>query len=380
MKDGKKYPFNKINKSNFDLSANRPSNYRYENNTSNISYNNQNIKNISGGAISSDDIKKKFNKKLINQVIHYSNSNINENIRNNNLDTNNNSLINNKSRDTSKSEDNANNNIYNFNYIYNNNNFDMNIVGNNLEKKNNYNLENKKNNIKKKNNNNNSITNDTNKINKINNNLNKKNNNNNNNIKSHSIDKDINSIKNKSVIKRDDDSDHWTCDYCSNMNRNDYIYCKICKRNKKGKRLRINTQLLNSNHNHNLKKYGSSVGGGVRPSTSSNKKSHHIAKNKKMQYLNNNSLSNRVNKNIEYINNSSNNNINNIKKMKRNTVVGFPFSKDFNSNDNYNNNNYANNNQQTKLKYFNDHSDNDIIKKEYSLSKGSFNERNNNIY
>ena len=30
----------------------------------------------------------------------------------------------------SKSDDNMNNNIYNFNYIYNNNNFDMNILEN----------------------------------------------------------------------------------------------------------------------------------------------------------------------------------------------------------------------------------------------------------
>ena len=40
---------------------------------------------------------------------------------------------------------------------------------------------------------------------------------------------------------------HWLCQYCSNMNREDFTYCKICRRNKEGKILRINTQLLRIN-------------------------------------------------------------------------------------------------------------------------------------
>ena len=366
----KKYQFNKINRSNFDLSANRPSNYRYENNMSNISYNNQNLKYISDDAVPSNEIKKKFkDKKLVNQIINYSSNN--NKIRNS-PDINNNS-INNKNRNISKSEDNTNNNIYNFNYIYNNNNFDMNILGNNLEKNNSYNIINKSNDIQKDNNS---------KKNNNNNMINIKNISNINNNKSNSyiIDKENNNIKNNNSqnIIKSNDTGHWTCDYCSNINRDDYIYCKICKRNKKGKILRINTQLLNSNHS--LKKNGSVSGN--RPNTSSNKKSQ-IYKNKKMQ--NNNSLSNRINNSNKNNNKNDyiNNNKSNLKKIKRNTIVGFPSSKNFNSNENYNNHI---NNQQAKRNYFsnnsnnNSNNNNDSIKKEYSFSKASFNERKYNIY
>ena len=63
-----KYIYNNpksFNKSNIDLSVNGQSNYRfekYENNTSNISYQNQNVKiiNISNDTITFEEIQKKI--------------------------------------------------------------------------------------------------------------------------------------------------------------------------------------------------------------------------------------------------------------------------------------------------------------------------------
>ena len=134
----RKYTIGKNNKSNFELSANnRPSNIPYNknnisnnntNNISNISSNNQNIKQISDEMIPSDDVKRRFkSKRLTNQVINYSSKS--RKVRKNILNSEDDEM-------KSKSDDNMNNNIYNFNYIYNNNNFDMNILENNLDKNN----------------------------------------------------------------------------------------------------------------------------------------------------------------------------------------------------------------------------------------------------
>ena len=320
---GRKGDFNKINKSNFDLSSNRQSNFRYEKNISNLS-NNQNNRHISD-EISSEDIKKKFsNKKLINQVINYSNSKIK-----NNIDVNINS-----NKKLSKSDDNTNSNIYNFNYIYNNNNFDMNILGNNVD----------------------------NNIYKNNNIINKSYDNNaNDNIKNDNI--IINNIKNQSqnIIKNNEG--HWTCDYCSNINRDDFIYCKICKRNKNGKLLKINTQIFNNYHNQ--KKNTKAMTN--RTNTNTHKKSK-IIKNKNIPKSNNN-INN--NKNMEMTMNK-----NHIKKINRNTITGFSSSKNFYDNENYNN--FIKNNEERIKDFNNNNMDN--IKKEYSFSKASFDNRKYNIY
>ena len=359
MKDNdNKYGINKVNRSNFDLSSNRPSNYRYENNLSKISYNNQNIKNISDEIISSEEIKKKFrSKKLINKAINYSNNsnNFHNKIKNNNLNSDN-SYDAIRNRNISKSEDNTNNNIYNFNYIYNNNNFDMNILGNNIEKKNNYNMENKnyekiKNHLKK----NNNIININNISNISPNNLNR-----------NYIDKENNNTKNNNISKNNEIG-QWTCNYCSNINRDDFIYCKICRRNKNGKILRINTQLLSAHHNR--KKHG--IGIGNRRNFGINKK---IEIPKSINMKNSKSTSNRLAnknniKNIEYPNNK-----NNLKKSKRNTIIGFSSSKNFKNNENYNN--YINN-QIPKNKDENNNLEG--MRKEYSFTKGSFGERKYNI-
>ena len=334
-----KYTFNKINKSNFDISSNRPSNFRYDNNSniSNISCNNnQNVRNISDDIIFSEEIKKKFkNKKLINQMINYSSNNVKKNInshKNNNNDKN-----------VSKSDDNSNSNIYNFNYIYNNNNFDMNILGNNVDKNNNVihkSYEKTKNNLKR--NNNNNIIN----INNI------SNVNSNNSI--YNNEKDNKSYKN---VTKSNDIGHWTCDYCSNINREDYIYCKICKRNKNGKILRINTQILNK---HSQKTHSKKMENRL---SSNNSKKARIQKKK--------SINNNTN---NIINNSNKNNKYSLKKFKRNTMVGFSSNKKFNDNINYND--YINQDQDEKLKDFN----NMELKKEYSFTKASFDNRKYNIY
>ena len=346
--NGRKYPFNKISKSNLDLSANRQSNFRYDNNLSNISYNSNNkhnVKNISDDIISSDEIKTKFrNKKLINQVINYSKNSKN---KVNNIDYNNNN------KNISKSENNANN-IYNFNYIYNNNNFDMNIVGNNADKNNNYNIINKSFEKQKKNTkkNNNII------------NIHNISNINTDDINSNYLIEENNKIKsqNQNIIKNNGVG-QWTCDYCSNINRDDFIYCKICKRNKKGKLLRINTQLMTSSHN---KKYAHLMGN--KPNIINNRKSE-IHKSKNLQ---NNSISNRLINNNNNIENPTVKNY--IKKSKRNTVTGFSSSKNFKNNENYNN--YMDN-QQQKYKNMNNH---EGLKKEYSFTKGSFGDRKYNLY
>ena len=126
----------------------------------------------------------------------------------------------------SKSDDNMNNNIYNFNYIYNNNNnFDMNILENNLDKNNNYNnyrITDDKYDIKKKFKKNLNINN----ISNINSN--------NNNSYFTDNDKSIRTL-NENNSKRKIQIGHWFCPYCSKKNRDGLIYCKICRRNKKEK-------------------------------------------------------------------------------------------------------------------------------------------------
>ena len=336
-----KYAFNKINKSNFDISSNRPSNFRYDNNNniSNISYNNnQNVRNISDDIIFSEEIKKKFkNKKLINQMINYSSNNKAKSNINAHKNNNNEKIV-------SKSDDNSNSNIYNFNYIYNNNNFDMNIVGNNVDKNNviHKSYEKTKNNLKR--NNNNNIIN-INNISNVNSNNSVYNN-----------EKDNKNFKN---VAKSNDNGHWTCDYCSNINREDYMYCKICKRSKNGKILRINTQILN--YKHSQKAHSKKVGN---RSNAHNRKNTGIQKKKSIK-------SNNSNK----INNSNKNNKYSLKKFKRNTMVGFSSTKKFNDNINYND--YINqDNQDEKFKDFN----NMELKKEYSFTKASFDNRKYNIY
>ena len=74
------------------------------------------------------------------------------------------------------------------------------------------------------------------------------------------------------------------------------------------------------------------------------------------------------------INNSNKNNKYSLKKFKRNTMVGFSSNKKFNDNINYND--YINQDQDEKLKDFN----NMELKKEYSFTKASFDNRKYNIY
>ena len=341
---GRKYALGKIHKSNFDLSANnRPTNITYDknsigNNISNISSSNQNFRNISDEMIPSDDIKKRFkNKKIINHAINFSNKN--RKMRKNRIN-----YIDKSENINSKSDDNMNSNIYNFNYIYNNNNFDMNILENNLDN-NNYNYKITDDRIDKRR-----------KIEKIKKNLNINNisnlNNNNNNS---FLTEDDKSIRNQNQNIKTNLIGQWICQYCSNINRDDFMYCKICRRNKSGKILRINTQLLKINQKQ--KKIGNKniIKGGNYSNNTTNNKKNQIPKGKKI--INN---SNRVN-----IKNS-------IKKMKRNTLIGFSSSKNFNIE------NYENfiSNQNKKTKEFNT----DEIKKEYSFTKPSFNNRKYKIY
>ena len=348
----RKYTLGKINKSNFDLSSNnRPNNIPFNKNTisnsgnniSNISSSNQNLKQIQGEKIPSDDIKKRFkNKKLINEVMNYSNKN--RKMRKNRINYEENDEI------KSKSDDNMNNNIYNFNYIYNNNNFDMNILENNLDKNNIYN-----------NYNNYRITDDKyekkKKIEKIKKNLNINNisnlNDNTNNSYLTDNDKSIRTL-NENVGGKKNLTGHWICQYCSNMNRDDFIYCKICRRNKDGKILRINTQLLKINQKGKKQNVTKNAIKG-----NNNTGKMNIPKSKKM--MNN---SNRIN------------NKNNIKKLKRNTLIGFSSSKNFNI-ENYENflSNQTNQNQKIK-----DYNNMDIVKKEYSFTKPSFNDRKYKIH
>ncbi len=147
---------------------------------------------------------------------------------------------------------------------------------------------------------------------------------------------------------------HWLCQYCSNVNRDDFIYCKICRRNKDGKILRINTQLLKMNQ-----------------------KGRKQARNKNGIKGNNNTGKNDIPKSKRIMNNSNRiNNKNNIKKLKRNTLIGFSSSKNFNI-ENYENfiNNQTNQNQKIK-----DYNNMDIMKKEYSFTKPSFNDRKYKIH
>ena len=341
----RKYTIGKNNKSNFELSANnRPSNIPYNknnisnnntNNISNISSNNQNIKQISDEMIPSDDVKRRFkSKRLTNQVINYSSKS--RKVRKNILNSEDDEM-------KSKSDDNMNNNIYNFNYIYNNNNFDMNILENNLDKNNiynNYRITDDKYDKKKK-------------IEKIKKNLNINNisnlNSKNNNSYLTDNDKSIRTI-NENNSKRKIQIGHWACPYCSNMNRDDLMYCKICRRNKEGKILRINTQLLKINQKM--------------------KKPHTIKNNIKGDTLaNNNTRKNEIPKSKKMMNNSNRiNNKNGIKKLKRNTLIGFSSSKNFNI-ENYEN--FISNQNQKIIEYNNA----DTIKKEYSFTKPSFNDR-----
>ena len=340
----RKYTLGKKNNSNFDLSANnRLNNIPFNKNSINMSNISSN-KQIIDDKIPSDDIKKRFrNKKLINEVINYSNKN--KKLRKNRINYEENNEI------KSKSDDNMNNNIYNFNYIYNNNNFDMNILENNLDKNNIYNnyritddkYENKKKleKIKKKLN-----------INNISN-LNNNTNNNANNSYLTENDKSISTL-NENKENKKNQIGNWLCQYCSNMNRDDFMYCKICRRNKEGKILRINTQLLRINQK--MKKIQGNKNG---IKGNHNAKKSDIPKSKKI--MNN---SNRIN------------NKNGIKKLKRNTLIGFSSSKNFNI-ENYENFISNQTNQNQKLKEYNNV---DIVKKEYSFTKPSFNGRKYKIY
>ena len=340
----RKYTLGKNNKSNFDLSANNRANNishiknSINNNANNIS-NISSSKNISNDNIPSDDIKKRYrNKKLLNQMINYSNKN--RRMRKNRINFE--ERENNEMK--SKSDDNMNNNIYNFNYIYNNNNFDMNILENNLDKNdiyNNYRITDDKYDKKKK-------------IEKIKKNLNINNISNlNNNSYLTDNDKSIRTLNENPTGKRNQIG-HWLCQYCSNMNRDDFTYCKICRRNKEGKILRINTQLLKINQ-----KIRKPPGNKNEVKGNNYNKKNEIPKSKKL--MNN---SNRIN------------NKNTMKKLKRNTLIGFSSSKNFNI-ENYDNfiNHQTNQNQKMK-----DYNNMDIIQKEYSFTKPSFNDRKYKIY
>jgi hypothetical protein len=183
------------------------------------------------------------------------------------------------------------------------------------------------------------------------NNISNLNNNNNNNSYLTDIDKSMNTL-NENSGKQKNQIGHWLCQYCSNMNREDFTYCKICRRNKEGKILRINTQLLRINQK--MKKLPNNKSG---IKGNNNIRKNNIPKTKKI--LNN---SNRINNKIG------------IKKLKRNTLIGFSSSKNFNIE------NYENfiSNQNQKIN--NDYNNIDIVKKEYSFTKPSFNDRKYKIY
>ena len=116
--------------------------------------------------------------------------------------------------------------------------------------------------------------------------------------------------------------------------------------------MRINTQLLRINQK--MKKMQGNKNG---IKGNHNAKKSDIPKSKKM--MNN---SNRIN------------NKNGIKKLKRNTLIGFSSSKNFNI-ENYENFISNQTNQNQKL-----NNNIDIVKKEYSFTKPSFNDRKYKIY
>jgi hypothetical protein len=299
----KKYSHNRMNKSNIE--SNRLNNYRYEinnNHSNNLVNNNQNS--ISEDKTLSSEIKDRFTGKRPTNLLNDNNFKLYD------LDIN-------HKKNISKSDDNSNN-IFNFNYIYNNNNFGMNIVDNNINKNKNNDLINKSADKKLR------------KISK------KKN------YKMNRILNDIHDNDNPAL--------NWTCDYCHNINKDEDI-CQLCKRKRKGKLLKLNTQLINSNRNQRkpIKEYIN------RPLTSSKKSEN----NKKLN---------------RGINREKSNNNSNKKNIKRNTLIGFSSSKYLNYNDNYNEQLY---NHMKKRKT---EINNDNIKKEYSFTKGSFKNRKYNLY
>ena len=57
----------------------------------------------------------------------------------------------------------------------------------------------------------------------------------------------FNKKKNNLYIK----SKQWVCTNCSNINNNDYLYCRICKNNKEGELKRVKTP--NNNKKNKIK-------------------------------------------------------------------------------------------------------------------------------
>ena len=68
-------------------------------------------------------------------------------------------------------------------------------------------------------------------------------------------DKKVNNIINNDIYKTNTEkhneinkkTKNWKCNFCKNINREDFLYCKICKRSKEGKMLRNITPINNSN-------------------------------------------------------------------------------------------------------------------------------------
>ena len=323
----------------------------------------QNKKNVNKKAqVKKEEEEEKNNQQPINNYNEENNYNPEENLneKEKNIDLNMNMNINEKNEINNNNIDNNNNkndlellddknlekeNDKNINIEINTNNNNINIE-NNLDKNNiynNYRITDDKYDKKKK-------------LEKIKKNLNinnisNLNNNNNNNSYLTDIDKSMNTL-NENSGKQKNQIGHWLCQYCSNMNREDFTYCKICRRNKEGKILRINTQLLRINQK--MKKLPNNKSG---IKGNNNIRKNNIPKTKKI--LNN---SNRINNKIG------------IKKLKRNTLIGFSSSKNFNIE------NYENfiGNQNQKIN--NDYNNIDIVKKEYSFTKPSFNDRKYKIY
>ena len=107
----------------------------------------------------------------------------------------------------------------------------------------------------------------------------------------------IRNTNSEKYIEINNNAKNWKCNFCMNINREDFLYCKICKRNKEGKALRNKTPINSSISN---------LFGNESPN------------NLKKQFNNKNNSSNRK-KNYNYLNNS------NSKKNEKfiNTHSGF---------------------------------------------------------
>ena len=135
---------------------------------------------------------------------------------------------------------------------------------------------------------------------------------------------------------------HWKCENCSNINRDDYNYCKICKRDREG------MQKMKFSNNFN-----------------------NTQRTKSMKVNNSN---NNINRNSAHNNRYNNNSIKKglDKHNKRNnTLSGFNKNKQVNMNKNLEEYNYINNNNFTGRRERNE------IKREYNNTRSCINKKYN---